>query len=181
MKKLLFCTLPVLALAVTATAADTASPFGLVKGTPVKITACVADADADDYVLTHVQTLSPAIPAGGNVLATGTPPRGDGPMYWLSKNSIKRMKEHVGHKVEVTGTITDVSMGTVHVKKEPGKSGPDNKIEIEARGKEATGKTDRPVGTGPDAVPGMKVDEKKSVPFHRIDVDTVKMLGSTCP
>ena len=184
MKKLLSCTAPLLALAFTtpAAAADTQSPFGLVKGTPVTIQACVADADSDDYVLTHVQTLKPTLKSGGAVLgATGMQPAGEQPVFWLSKNSVKRMREHLGHKVEVSGTITDVSMGTVQVRKEPGKEGPDNKVEVDARGKDASGKTDRPVGTGPAAVPGMKVEEKKSMPVHRIAVDTVKMVAATCP
>ena len=59
------------------------------------------------------------------------------------------MRGHQGRKVEVTGVITDVSMGTVRVQQEPGKPGPDNRTEVDARGKEATANTDRPVGPGP--------------------------------
>lgn len=154
-----------------------------VKGSLVTITGCVADSDSDSFVLTHVQKTSPdGTPSTDAVLgATGMEPGPGERIYWLSKDSVKLMRGHVGHKVEVTGTITDVSRGTVEVQQEPGKPGPDNKVEVEARGKDAEAKTDRPVEPGPPPAPRVKVETKKSLPVHRIDVATVKMIAATCP
>jgi hypothetical protein len=81
----------------------------------------------------------------------------------------------------VTGTISDVSTGTVKVNQEPGKPGPDNKVEVYARGKNASGETDRPVEPGPPLRKGMKTDEKKTLPVHRIEVVTVRRIAPTCP
>ena len=97
---------------------------------------------------------------------------------WLSHDSVKLMRGHLGHKVEVTGVITDLSTGTVRLKQEPGKPGPDNdtKIEVNARDKEATGKTDLPVGSAPIT----KSDKTTTLPVRRVKVDTVKMIAATC-
>ena len=100
-------------------------------------------------------------------------------IYWLSHDSVKLMRGHLGHKVQVTGIITDVSTGTVRTTQEPGKSGPDNTIKVAARGKDATAKTDTPVGSGPASL--TKSDETKTLPVRRVKVDTVKMLAATCP
>lgn len=154
-----------------------------VKGSPVTITGCVAASDSDSFVLTHVQKVSPqGVAPAANVLgATGIEPGPGEPIYWLSKDSIKRMRGHVGHRVEVTGTVTDVSTGTVQIEKHPGKPGPDNKVEVDARGKDASAKTDRPVEPGPTPAPGMKVEKKMTMPAHRVQVDTVRMISATCP
>jgi hypothetical protein len=166
-----------------ATVVAAEEPASAVKGSPVTITGCVAASDADSFVLTHVQKVSPpGTPSGAAVLgASGMEPGPGEPIYWLSKDSIKRMRGHVGHKVEVTGTITDVSTGTVQVKEQPGKPGPDNKVEVDARGKDASAKTDRPVEPGPTPVPGTKVEKKMTMPAHRVQVDTVRMIAATCP
>ena len=102
-------------------------------------------------------------------------------IYWLSKDSVKKMRGLAGHQVEVTGTVTDVSMGTVKVRQEPGKDGRDNKVEVEARGKDASAKTEKPVEPGPTPPQGMKVKEKKTLPTYRIQVDTVRDIAATCP
>jgi hypothetical protein len=68
-------------------------------------------------------------------------------IYWLSKDSVKPMRGHVGRRVEVT----------------------------------ASGRTDRPVEPGPSPSHGVKRDEKKTLPVHRVDVDTVKVIAQTCP
>ena len=88
------------------------------------------------------------------------------------------MRGQLGHKVQVTGTITDVSAGTVTLKQEPGKDGPDNSVKVEARDKESSGKTDEPVTTGP--VSPVKTEDTQNLPVRRIKVDTVKMLAPTC-
>jgi hypothetical protein len=153
------------------------------KGSHVTLRGCVAASDSDSFVLTHVQNLAGpgATTEGPSIGATGVEPATSDVIYWLSKDSIKRMRGHVGHKVEVKGTVTDVSTGTVEVKKEPGKPGPDNKVEVDARGKDASARTDRPVEPGPAPAAGSKVEKKMVKPVHRIDVDTVTMVAATCP
>lgn len=180
MNKLFLCSV-VLGAATTAAAFDH-SRTG-VEGSAVTITGCVMASDSDSFVLTHVQKVGEAASAStGAVLgAGGMEPAADEVIYWLSKDSIKKMRGHVGHKVEVMGKITDVSTGTVQVKQEPGKSGPDNKVEVDARGKDASGKTDRAVEPGAAPRMGTKVDETRTLPVHRIDVDTVRMIAATCP
>ena len=180
MSKLFLCSL-VLGAATTAGAFDH-SHTG-VEGSAVTITGCVMASDSDSFVLTHVQKAGGTPAPGTNAMlgAGGMEPATNDVIYWLSKDSIKKMRGHVGHKVEVMGKITDVSTGTVQVKQEPGKSGPDNKVEVDARGKDASGKTDRPVEPGPAPRMGSKVEETKTMPVHRIDVDTVRMIAATCP
>jgi hypothetical protein len=180
MKQLFLCSV---ALAAAATAGAVENRTG-VEGSQVTITGCVADSDSDSFVLTHVQKAGDSAGAstGGAMLgAGGMEPATSDVIYWLSKDSIKKMRGHVGHKVEVTGKITDVSTGTVQVRQEPGKSGPDNKVEVDARGKDASAKTDQPVVAAAPPRMGTKVDEKKTMPVHRIDVDTVRMIAATCP
>lgn len=177
MKKLFLGSL-VLGLAASVGAAE--QNRAAVEGSPVTISGCVAASDSDSFVLTHVQKAGE--PGSGAALgATGMESGSAEVIYWLSKDSVKKMRGHVGHKVEVTGTITDVSTGTVQVKQEPGKAGPDNKVEVDARGKDASAKTDRPVEPGPKPPQGMKTEVNKTLPVHRIDVATVKMIAATCP
>jgi hypothetical protein len=178
MKTIILCSFA-LGVAAAAGAADRRG----VEGSPVTITGCVAASDSDSFVLTHVQKAGdPAAMTTGAVLgANGMEPASGEVIYWLSKDSIKKMRGHVGHKVEVTGTITDVSTGTVQVKQQPGKEGPDNKVEVDARGKDASAKTDRPVEPGMAPPPGTKMEEKRTLPVHRVDVDTVRMVAATCP
>jgi hypothetical protein len=153
------------------------------KGSPVTITGCVAGSDSDSFVLTHVQRVSPdGTPSSSGPVLGATGIEGvDEAIYWLSKDSVKKMRGHVGHQVEVTGTVTDVSMGTVKVRQEPGKDGRDNKVEVDARGKDASAKTERPVEPGPPPAPGTKVKEKKTLPTYRVQVDTVRVIAPNCP
>jgi hypothetical protein len=179
MNKLFLCSL-VLGVAATASAADTHTG---VEGSMVTITGCVMASDSDSFVLTHVQKVgeTAATSTGAMLGATGMEPSANEVIYWLSKDSIKKMRGHVGHKVEVMGKITDVSTGTVQIRQEPGKDGRDNKVEVDARGKDASGKTERPVEPGATPRPGTKTEEKRTMPVHRIDVDTVRMIAATCP
>jgi hypothetical protein len=161
-------------LAVAASAADDPA----VKGAMVTIQGCVESSEHDSFVMTHVQRMSApgsAAPADSVLGATGMEPER---IYWLSNDSVRMMRDHVGHKVEVTGTVTDVSRGTVEIEKEAGKP---NKVEVEARGKEAEAETHRPVEPGAPPAPRVKVEKKKDLPVSRVKVDSVKMLAATCP
>lgn len=152
------------------------------KGSAVTISGCVVTDKENSFILTHVEELS----GPSSSTSTATPAamsgmQGGGPnevIYWLSHDSVKMMRGHLGHKVQVTGTITDVSDGTLRVKQEPGKPGPDNRIEVKARGKEVTAETDMSVTSGP--TPAVKSDQTQALPVRRVKVDTVKMLAKTC-
>lgn len=167
-----------LCLAPAATAEDPP-----VKDMQVTIQGCVVEADHDSFVLTHVRKVSEqGVPAAAPMLGKAGMENAEGELiYWLSKDSIKKMRGHLGHRVEVMGKVTDVSTGTVEIEKEPGKRGADNTVEVDARGKDAKAETDRPVEPGPAPAPGSKVEKKKTLPVHRIDVDTVRMVSATCP
>src|SRR5262245_15876712 len=131
-----------LGLATAAVAADNTTPPA--KGTQVTLTGCVAGSDSDSFVLTNVQTVAPApgpASSGAVLGATGMEPAADQPIYWLSHDSVKLMRGHVGHKVEVTGTVTDISTGTVKVREEAGH----NKVAVEARGKDAIVRSAEPL------------------------------------
>jgi hypothetical protein len=167
-----------------ATVARAAEPDPAMKGSVVTIIGCVAGSDSDSFVLTHVQKLSPEGTPIANTAALGAKGMEGGAeevIYWLSHDSVKKMRDHVGHQVEVTGKVTDVTMGTVKLRQEPGKDGRDNKVEVDARGKDASAKTERPVEPGPTFAPGTKVKEKRTLPTYRIQVDTVKMVAPNCP
>ena len=167
-----------------ASIAGAAQPDPTMKGSVVTITGCVAGSDSDSFVLTHVQKVAPdgvPIPNAPALGAAGMEGGAGEVIYWLSKDSVKKMRGHVGQQVEVTGPITDVSMGTVKVREEPGKDGRDNKVEVDARGKEASAKTERPVEPGPPPAPGTRVEKTKTLPTYRIQVDTVRMVAATCP
>jgi hypothetical protein len=168
-----------LGLATVAGAQD--STKDSVKGASVTITGCVATGKDDSFVLTQVEEISgPTSSAPSATLDAMAGLKGGAPgvIYWLSSDSVKLMRGHLGHKVQVTGTITDVSSGTVRVKQEPGKDGPDNTVKVEARDKEAGGKTDEQLVTGPGST--MKKDDTQTLPVRRVKVDTVKMLAPTC-
>ena len=170
-----------LAVGVALAVASGAEDPNDVKGQSVTISGCVITDKDNSFVLTHVQELagprSPVSPA--EIGARG--PEGGGPevIYWLSQDSVKLMRGHLNHKVEVTGVITDLSTGSVRVRQEPGREGRDNKVDVAARGKEASGKTEKPVTENPP-VSGKSV-ETKVLPVRRVKVDTVKMIAATCP
>jgi len=150
-----------------------------VKGSLVTINGCVVTGKEDSFVLTHVEEISGPTSTAPNATLDGmTGLKGGAPgvIYWLSEDSVKLMRGHAGHKVQVTGTITDVSAGTLTVKQEPGKDGPDNTVKVEARDKESSAKTDEPLVTGPK----VKSEETQNLPVRRVKVDTVKMLAPTC-
>jgi hypothetical protein len=69
----------------------------------------------------------------------------------------------------------------VQIKQEPGKPGPDNKIEVDARGKDASARTDNKVQGVAVTPQGMKTEKTTTMPVHRIDVDTLRMIAPTCP
>src|SRR5882672_10313532 len=84
-----------------ATIAGAAQPDPTMKGSVVTITGCVAGSDSDSFVLTHVQKVAPdgtRIPNAPALGATGMEGGSDEVIYWLSKDSVKKMRGHVGHQ-----------------------------------------------------------------------------------
>jgi hypothetical protein len=153
-----------------------------VVGSMMTITGCVVTDKENSFVLTHVEEISgPRSTAASATLEGMAGVKGGAPgvIYWLSSESVKMMRGHLGHKVEVTGKITDLSDGTIKVKQEPGKAGPDNTVKIEAREKDSTANTDQPVVAGPPAT--VKTEATRAMPVRRIKVDTVKMVANVCP
>ncbi len=155
-----------------------------VVGAKVKLTACVVTDKENSFVLTQVDeiygpraTTSSPTPMAMSGMKDGGP---NEVIYWLSHDSVQKMRGLMGQRVEVMGTITEVTMGTIRTQQEPDKPGAnnDNKIEIDARGKESDAKTDIAVGTGPD--PLVKSDETQSLPVRRIKVKSVKVINKTC-
>ncbi len=161
-------------------AAGWAGP-GAVKGDPVRITGCVQAGTSDrSVVLTHVaegmSTAASDIWLGAEGL--DAPSTTNGIVYWLDHGSVKNVREHMGHRVEITGTITDITSGTLKVDKDPGKSGADNKVEIDKGNKSAKLKTDADVGGTPN---GTETHQRTPVTVHRIKVGTVTTVSKTCP
>lgn len=180
MSKFLSTTLA-LSLGFTTVAVAHESSKDSVKGSTVTISGCVVTDKENSFVLTNVEEISGPTSSVPNATLDGMAGlKGGAPgvIYWLSQDSVKLMRGHLGHKVQVTGAITDVSSGTVQVKQEPGKAGPDNTVKVEARDKEASAKTDEPVVAGPAAK--VKTEETQTLPVRRVKVDTVKMLAPTC-
>lgn len=180
MKKILLSSLA-LSLGLTGVAQAQEASNSVV-GSLMTITGCVVTDKENSFVLTHVEEVSGPRSTATNATIEGmTGMKGGAPgvIYWLSSESVKMMRGHLGHKVQATGKITDVSEGTIKVKQEPGKDGPDNTVKIEAREKEATAKTDAPVTTGTPAA--VKTEATRSLPVRRIKVDSVKMVANVCP
>ena len=85
-----------------ATVAGAAEPDPTMKGTVVTIVGCVAGSDSDSFVLTHVQKVSPEGTPIANTAALGAKGMEGGAdevIYWLSHDSVKKMRDHVGHQV----------------------------------------------------------------------------------
>lgn len=153
MKKLL--------LAISAAALCSAGLAAAKDDVPVTITGCVHDGTTPDtYVFTSVVDVSAnaAVPSST--------------VYWLS--TTKGLREHVGHKVQVTGTYSPSrDMGkTAKVKIETDRAS-DSKIAVENGMKRAEAKDVRAVGTS-----GVKTEIEK--PYRRLEVKSVKMIGASC-
>ena len=126
-----------LALALACGGVATAAEPLAGKGDAVTITGCVLAGTQDgSVVLTHV---SEAAAGGGpreawlGAEGMAEPGGAQQVAYWLNHDSVKKVREHIGHRVEIKGHVSDVSQGNVTVDREPGKDGRDNKVTVEAR------------------------------------------------
>jgi hypothetical protein len=131
---------------------------------PVTIVGCVnAGAAANTFVLTRVEEVAAAQTRPADAI------------YWLS--TTKGLKEHVGHKISVTGTFSP--------ERDAGKTG---KLKIEsnpATGEEKVAlengmkKVELKSEPGVVGTSGVKVEIEK--PYRRLEVQTIKMIASSCP
>ena len=127
---------------------------------PVTIMGCVHPGDHDgEYVLTNVEEL-----VNGQVVPSTV-------TYWLPKS--KGLFQHIGHRVEVTGTYSpERDEGkTARVKIETDKHG-EQKIEVKEGGKKVES------NLGPVGTTRTKVEYKG--PYRRLDVNSIKGIGSSC-
>ena len=148
-----------LSLAATlATAGMLAADEAATRAESVTITGCLhAGQQPDSFVLTDV---------------TDTKGMAGQVIYWLS--STKGLKEHVGHRISVTGPVVKVSQGEVEIKNDPAKD-PAAKVEIKARGKEVDART-----TSASVTTGEKSKTEEKMPVHRIKVQSVTSVAATC-
>jgi hypothetical protein len=125
---------------------------------PVTLTGCLlAGTRPDTFVLKNV---------------TDSAGRAADVIYWLS--TTRGLKDHVGHRVEVTGPVVAISEGELEVKTDPAKA-PDTTIQVKARGKEAKARTDETAARSE-----VKTKDERTMPVHRIKVQSVRMVAPTC-
>ncbi len=133
-------------------------------GKAVTLTSCVEKGEKPDtFVLTQTADV-PAHPATMGRVA-----------YWL--DSVKQLREHVGHQVRVQGTITEVKPSEMEVK-----LGEDTQggwtVEIEGPGRDVR----TPAGTAGVAGAG-RADEEGDVKITlvKLKVTDVVMAAPSCP
>lgn len=124
----------------------------------VTITGCVVQGTSGDtYILTNVKE-----DAGDS-----------GVLYWLT--STKGLKERVGRRIEVTGTVsTPGDTGKVKVETDPANS-PDTKIEVKAGLKTAEAKIESAVGTT-----GVKEKTEIQKSVRELHVQSIRTIVSSC-
>jgi hypothetical protein len=132
---------------------------------PVTITGCVLKGNArDTFVLTNVREIAQPSARPTDAPEETVP----SVIYWLS--STKGLKDHVGHRVEVTGTVSQqFDQGKVKIDANAGT------VEVSSGLKKAEAKTDTPVGTSGTLT---KIEVQK--PTQTLHVQTLRMIASSC-
>jgi hypothetical protein len=143
----------------------------------VTITGCVVKGDGG-YVLTNVaeHTVAAAM-AGGQ---PSKPPSGTvlpgRVLYWMKDDD--DLAEHAGHKVEVRGELEgEIEKGKISAEREGG--GVELEFKVEGDKKVTIKVPDVPPAVGTSGSVGDKEVDLHYV-VRKIDVDSVKMLTSTC-
>jgi hypothetical protein len=135
------------------------------KGSTVTLQGCVVAAEKKDtYVLTHVREWP--------ISNTDMGIHGKR-MYWIDKES-KSFKAHLGHTIEVTGKITDISKSEMEIK--AGEAGAGLNVEIEGPGRDVVTPAVN-AGVNPEGRPN-----KSDIPITLIElkVEDIRMTSSTC-
>jgi hypothetical protein len=131
----------------------------------VTITGCVLKGNVPDtFVLTDVKEVAQPAARPTDAPEETIP----AVIYWLS--TTKGLKEQVGHRVEVSGTVSQrVDQGKVKIDPKAGT------VEVSSGLKKAEAKTETPVGTSGTVD---KVEVKK--PTQTLHVRTLRMVASSC-
>ena len=135
------------------------------KGSTVTLQGCVVAAEKKDtYVLTNVREWPVANSDMGKFGKR---------YYWIDKAS-KDMKAHLGHTIQVIGTISDVTKSEIEWK--AGESGTGMNVEIEGPGKNVVTPPAN-AAVNPESVPN-----KNDIPITllKLKVEEIKMTSSTC-
>jgi hypothetical protein len=134
------------------------------KGATVTLQGCVTQAaKADTFVLTNVSEWPVSTTDMGKYGKR---------MYWIEKTD--KMKPHVGHTIQVMGTITDVEKSEMEIK--PGAHGDGFAVEIEGPGRDV-------ITSGDKA--GVKMENrpnKDDIPITllKLKIDAIKMVSNSC-
>jgi hypothetical protein len=135
---------------------------------PVTITGCVHDGDDGSYVFTNVVDLTESATKPASAV------------YWLS--TTKGLKDHVGHKVEVSGTYSPSrdKGKTAKVKIETDATDGEMKVAVENGMKKA--EIDEPIPVGTSGTVEAVGDSKMELvrPYRRLEVKSIKMLAASC-
>jgi hypothetical protein len=144
----------------------------------VTITGCVVKGDGG-YVLTNVahETTAAAVAAGtpGSPQPAGAVMPGR-VLYWLEDDD--ELEEHAGQKVEVRGELeSDITTGKISAEREGGLVELEFKVAGEKKVTVLMPSVPPTVGTS-----GSVGDKERDIAYivRKIDVDSVKMLASTC-
>lgn len=150
------------AVALMATVSSVAAQQRSSKETPVTITGCVAQGEKSDSFLIRTLTVAGApasVPAGS----------------WYRFDTTKGLKDHVNHRVEVSGMVDfdDIDSGSVTTATNAaGQS--TTTVNTERRNISAV---DAPSAT---AAPAAAATVKTPVNTYKFKVGAIKMLSSTC-
>jgi hypothetical protein len=133
------------------------------KGSSVMLTSCVEKGQKDDtYVLTHVADV-PSHPAthGGRVV------------YWLDRDTAKKLKPHVGHQIRVSATVSDVDKREMEIKST------DEGMLVEIQGPGRDVRT-TPNKAGVPVTAAMAGHDMKTT-LVKLKVDKLDMVAANCP
>lgn len=176
MKHLSLYLLLAAAVATTATA-QTPSPKGgdKIVPEPIALTGCVAAGiEKNTYMLSNVVRTDQPVGTSGSAVRLDQPVGTSGstaiatpPLYWF--DAPDKLKPHVGHRVEITGTLDD-DVDTAEVKMK------DGKVELTEGGK----KVEVRAGTvAAAAAAGGGVDGTKRLAY-KVKVNSVRMVAGSC-
>jgi hypothetical protein len=164
------------AISATAQSVATATPQQDKKD--VTITGCVVKGDGG-YVLSDVLPENSAAAAVAGTPSTPQPAGTVMPgrvLYWLHDD--EDLAEHAGQKVEVRGELEgDIEKGNISAEREGGLIELEFKIEGDKKVTVKVPEVPATIGTS-----GAVGDREKDFAFvvRKIDVDSVKMISSTC-
>ena len=134
------------------------------KGATITLQGCVVTAEKKDtFILTNVREWP---------LSTTEMGKFGKRMYWIEKTD--KMKDHVGHTIQLIGKITDVEKSEMELK--AGENGNGFNVEIEGPGRDVVAPAGS-AGVKPDSRPN-----KSDIPITllKLKIDDLKMVSSTC-